>query len=57
MATTVQKSGKTNWLTLGGVAVLVLAAVAAAGYWMDWFGAPTTDAVVPAVEETAPATE
>lgn len=57
MATNVQKSQPTNWLTWGGAAVAVLVVLGAVAYWMDWFGAAPTDAVTPAVEETAPADE
>lgn len=57
MATKVHEAQQANWWTWLAAAVAVIVAIAAFGYWMDWFGAGTTDVAAPAVEETAPATE
>lgn len=57
MAVNMNTPKQTNWWVWGGAAVAVVIVIAALGYGLDWFGTRTADAVAPAVEQPAPATE
>ena len=57
MAVNIHQPNHTNWWVYGGAAVAAIVVIAAFGYGFDWFGTGITDEVVPAVEQTAPATE
>lgn len=47
----------TNWWIWGGAAVAAIVLMAALGYGFDWVGGGVTGEVVPAVEQSAPATD
>ena len=51
MAVNMHAPKMTNWWVWGGGAVVAIIVIAALGYGLDWF-----DGVVPAIEQTAPAT-
>lgn len=57
MAMTARHPKQSNWKVLGGVIVAAFVVLAAAGYWLDWFGTGATDLAAPGVEQAAPATE
>lgn len=57
MATNLNSSGEANWGAWAAVAAVVIILIVAVGYWMDWFGGTTTEAVPPAAEQTEPVTE
>lgn len=57
MATTAKLPRQFNWKLWGGATLATLIVLGALGYWLDWFGTDTADAIAPAVEETAPVGE
>lgn len=57
MASNAQKGQQSSWLTWGGVSVVVLVALGALGYWMDWYGGTATESVAPAAGDAAPVSE
>lgn len=57
MAVNIRAPKMTNWWVWGGAAVAAIVVIAALGYGFDWFGGGVTNEVVPAFEQTAPATE
>lgn len=56
MATNMQTPKMTNWWVWGGAAAAAIVVVVALVYGFDWLGGGT-DQVVPAIEQTAPASE
>lgn len=57
MAVHTHSSGPTNWWLWGGAAAAVILVIAVVGYGYDWFAPGSTEAVTPAAEESAPASE
>lgn len=57
MAVNIHAPRTNNWWVWGGAAVAAILVIAALGYGFDWFGGGITNEVVPAIEQTAPATE
>jgi len=57
MAVNMHAPKMTNWWVWGGVGAAAIVVIVALGYGFDWFGGGATDKVVPAIEQTAPATE
>ncbi|MGX0876692.1 hypothetical protein ACSSV4_001374 [Roseovarius sp. MBR-154] len=57
MAMTEKLPKQINWKIWGAVAVAAIIALGGAGYYFDWFGTGATEAVAPAAEEVAPASE
>ncbi|MEL6101179.1 MAG: hypothetical protein AAFY42_11000 [Pseudomonadota bacterium] len=57
MAMTAKLPKQFNWKLWGGATLAALVVLGALGYWFDWFGTGTADAIAPAVEETAPVGE
>ena len=55
MAMNTQAPARTNWWAWGGGALALVAAIAAIGYGLDWFGGGTADVIAPATEQAAPA--
>lgn len=46
-----------NWKLWGGAALVALIVLGAAGYWFDWYGTGTTEAIAPVAEQAAPVNE
>lgn len=57
MAVNTHAPKPTNWWVWGGAVVAAIVILAAFGYGFDWGGGGLTDEVIPAIEQTAPATD